>query len=80
MKTPAGLDVVEGDDVDDHGHQEVDVVDVDVHGDEADVVTRLVRTAHARHAPVEVFNDMDGMASRTARPTAITWCTTMSWR
>ena len=58
----------------------VDVVEIGVHKDEADAVTRLVRTTDARHASVAVFNFNDDMALAAARPMAMKWCITMSWR
>ena len=58
----------------------VDVVEIGVHKDEADTMTRLVRTTDTRHASVAVFNFNDDMASAAARPTSMESRPTMSWR
>ena len=55
----AGLDVVEDDDVDDHGLYKIfNGVEVEMPTDETDIVTRLLKTTSARHAPATIFGDV----------------------
>jgi DNA-binding phage protein len=56
----------------------VDEVIVEVHMDEADTVTLLVKAAYARDALASVFGDVDGMALVMTRPTATRRFTNMS--